>query len=79
MAPRKQFLLRLDPALYAELELWASAELRSVNAQMEYLLRQAVATRRGGRPKGPRTGAAASAPEAGGSVPSAGGVGGRSE
>ncbi len=49
MAPRKQFLLRLDPALYAELESWASAELRSVNAQMEYLLRQAVNARKGGR------------------------------
>ena len=49
MAPRKQFLLRLDPALYAELESWAATELRSVNAQMEYLLRQAVNARKGGR------------------------------
>ena len=49
MAPRKQFLLRLDPALYAELEAWAAGELRSVNGQMEYLLRQAVAARKGGR------------------------------
>ena len=49
MAPRKQFLLRLDPALYAELEAWAAAELRSANAQIEYLLRQAVTARTGGR------------------------------
>jgi hypothetical protein len=49
MAPRKQFLLRLDPALYAELEAWAAGELRSVNGQMEYLLRQAVTAHRGGR------------------------------
>ena len=51
MAPRKQFLLRLDPALYAELEAWAAGELRSVNGQMEYLLRQAglVNSRKQGR------------------------------
>jgi hypothetical protein len=45
---RKQFLLRIDPALYAELERWAQAELRSVNGQIEYLLRRAVQARRGG-------------------------------
>ena len=42
MAPRKPFLLRIDPALWAELEAWAQDELRSVNGQIEYLLRQAV-------------------------------------
>ena len=39
---RKSFLLRLDPALYEALERWAQQELRSVNGQIEFLLRQAV-------------------------------------
>ena len=42
---KKSFLLRIDPALWAELERLAAAELRSVNAQVEYLLRDAVAAR----------------------------------
>ena len=42
MAERKAFLLRVDPRLYAALEKWAADELRSVNAQIEYLLRQAL-------------------------------------
>ena len=46
---KKSFLLRVDPALWAEIERLAAAELRSVNAQVEYLLRDAVAARRGGR------------------------------
>ena len=44
---RKSFLLRIDPALWAELEAWAQDDLRSVNGQIEYLLRQAVQKRRG--------------------------------
>ena len=48
MAERKPFLLRIDPALWADLEAWAQDELRSVNAQIEYLLRQAVLKRKGG-------------------------------
>jgi hypothetical protein len=40
---RKSFLLRLPPELWNELEKWAADELRSVNAQMEYVLREAVA------------------------------------
>jgi hypothetical protein len=48
MAERKAFLLRIDPALWAELEAWAQSELRSVNGQVEYLLRQAVGRRKGG-------------------------------
>ena len=44
---RKSFLLRLPPELWKELEKWAADELRSVNAQMEYVLRQAVAKRKG--------------------------------
>jgi len=47
MAERKSFLLRMDPALWDELEGWAQAELRSVNGQIEYILRQAVNRRRG--------------------------------
>jgi hypothetical protein len=47
MAARKPFLLRMDPELWAELEAWAQDELRSVNGQIEYLLRQAVQKRKG--------------------------------
>jgi hypothetical protein len=54
MAVRKQFLLRIDPELWSELEKWAADELRSVNAQVEYLLRDAV-RRRTGRPSPPPT------------------------
>jgi hypothetical protein len=43
---RKSFLLRLPPELWKELERWAADELRSVNGQMEYVLRQAVAKRK---------------------------------
>jgi hypothetical protein len=51
MAERKAFLLRIDPGLWAELETWAADELRSVNGQIEYVLKQAVAKRtRGGAP-----------------------------
>ena len=46
---RKQFLLRIDPELWKELEKWAGDELRSVNAQVEWLLRDAVRGRKGGR------------------------------
>ena len=43
---RKAFLLRIDPSLFAELEKWAADEFRSVNGQLEYLLREAVRARR---------------------------------
>ena len=43
MSERKAFLLRLDPKLHATLERWAADELRSLNAQIEYLLRRALA------------------------------------
>ena len=49
MAERKPFLLRMDPALWADLEAWAQDELRSVNGQIEYLLRQAVQKRKSAR------------------------------
>ena len=42
MAARKAFLLRLDPRTYEALERWAKDELRSVNGQIEFLLRRAL-------------------------------------
>jgi len=48
VAARKQYLLRIDPELWADVEKWAADELRSVNAQVEYILRDAVRRRRGG-------------------------------
>jgi hypothetical protein len=42
MAPKKAFPLRLDPATYDALVRWADADLRSLNGQIEYLLRQAL-------------------------------------
>ena len=45
MPDRKAFLLRLDPAVWGELERLAQSELRSVNAQIEFLLREALARR----------------------------------
>jgi hypothetical protein len=42
MAERKSFLLRIDPALHSALEKWAADDLRSVNAQIEFLLTRAV-------------------------------------
>ena len=50
MPQRKSFLLRIDPALWSDLETWAAQELRSVNSQIEYLLRQAVLKRKGSPP-----------------------------
>ena len=45
MAERKSFLLRIDRALWEELERWAADDLRSVNGQIEYLLREAARKR----------------------------------
>jgi len=42
-AERKKLLLRLDPAVHDALARWAAAELRSTNAQIEFLLRRALA------------------------------------
>ncbi len=49
MSARKQFLLRIDPDLWRELERWAADDLRSVNAQIEWVLREAVRQRWGKR------------------------------
>jgi hypothetical protein len=43
MAERKSILLRLDPAVHDALARWAGDELRSTNAQIEFLLRRALA------------------------------------
>jgi hypothetical protein len=45
VAERKAFLLRVDPAIWGELERLAQSELRSVNAQIEFLLRDALSRR----------------------------------
>lgn len=47
MSDKKPFALRMDPEHFAALQQWADDELRSVNAQMEYLLREAL--RKSGR------------------------------
>jgi hypothetical protein len=44
---RKPFLLRIPPDLWKDIEKWAADDLRSVNAQIEFVLRQAVARRKG--------------------------------
>lgn len=49
MAQKKSFPLRMDPKLYAVLERWATDEMRSVNAHIEFLLREAA--RKAGRLK----------------------------
>ena len=42
MAKRDSFLLRIDPAVLQELRQWADDDMRSINAQIEFLLRQAL-------------------------------------
>ena len=49
MEEKKRFLLRLERADYESLEKWAADELRSVNAQLEFILREAL--RKAGRKK----------------------------
>ncbi len=51
MTERKSLLLRLDPAVHDALAKWAQDDLRSTNAQIEFLLRRALATA-GRMPKG---------------------------
>ncbi len=46
MESRKSFLLRIDPELWRELERWAQDELRSVNGQIEFVLKEAVKKRK---------------------------------
>jgi len=42
VAERKPFLLRIDPAIYDALQRWAADDLRSLNGQIEFMLRQAL-------------------------------------
>ena len=42
MAEKKKFLLRIDVGIYAALEKWAADDLRSINAQIEFLLKEAL-------------------------------------
>jgi hypothetical protein len=58
MPERKPFLLRLDPETFAALQRWAADDLRSMNGQVEFLLRRALAD--AGR--APKTGPKAPAP-----------------
>ena len=51
---RKPFLLRIPPELWTELERWAADDLRSVNGQIEFLLRQAVNKRKSSATKPPK-------------------------
>ena len=61
MAERKPFLLRLDPATHEALQAWADSELRSINGQIEYLLRKAL--REAGRLPPPGSGSGGEAPK----------------
>ena len=56
MAARKSFLLRIDPALLEALQKWAADDLRSVNGQIEFLMRRAL-QREGRLPRRPANGA----------------------
>jgi hypothetical protein len=51
MSEKKRFLLRVEPELYEVLERWAAAELRSVNAQIEFLLKESARKAGRWRPK----------------------------
>ena len=61
VAEKKAFLLRLDPALWTALERLAQSELRSVNGQIEFLLRDALSRRGMGPGRAPDTTETASA------------------
>ena len=54
MPPRKSFPLRISPELYEELRRWAEQEFRSVNGQIEFILRDAVRRRKSGAPEDTR-------------------------
>lgn len=45
MAEKKDFLLRIDPEIWRQLQAWAADELRSVNGQIEFILRKAIESR----------------------------------
>jgi hypothetical protein len=47
MTKKKEYLLRIDAKLWNEIQKWAADDLRSVNGQIEFILRRAVSQRRG--------------------------------
>ena len=65
MADRKSFLLRVDPELLEKVQRWANDDLRSLNGQIEFLLRRAL--RESGRERAPDRGAAAPTEDSAGS------------
>lgn len=46
MAEKKAFILRINPEMLKEIEIWAGEEFRSTNGQVEYLLQQALQARK---------------------------------
>ena len=60
MAERKAFLLRIDPAILESLQVWANDDLRSLNAQIEFVLRRAL-QKEGRAPGRPAPGGGAAA------------------
>ncbi|MFD2863865.1 Arc family DNA binding domain-containing protein [Mucilaginibacter antarcticus] len=46
MAEKKAFILRINPEMLKEIEIWAGEEFRSTNGQVEYLLQQALQVRK---------------------------------
>jgi hypothetical protein len=59
---KKSFLLRIDPKLWSDLNTWSQQEMRSLNGQLEYLLREAVRKRNGGKSKSSRSSSASDGP-----------------
>ena len=51
MAQKKAIILRIDPKLWEDLNIWAKDEIRSLNSQVEYVLREAVKKRKGRKEK----------------------------
>lgn len=51
MAGKKNFVLRIQDDMYADLETWAAQEFRSVNGQIEFILHKAILDRKGKRTK----------------------------
>ncbi|MCB0729624.1 MAG: Arc family DNA binding domain-containing protein [Ignavibacteriae bacterium] len=51
MAQKKAVILRIDPKLWKDLNIWAKDELRSLNGQIEYVLREAIKRRTGEKDK----------------------------
>ena len=64
MAERRPFLLRIDRDVLEAVQRWADDDLRSLNAQIEFLLRRALQAEGRLRPAGPRRGGGPGAPSA---------------